>query len=91
MHVRVFTDDPMTKPYNPTRSVMSCVPYYYRLLTVALVVTHTGLVSLPVPVVGHIPGYETAHSLHVPVKRFTGTTSALVTVHSLHVTVPLVH
>ena len=54
--------------------------------------THTGFVSLPVPVLGHIPGYEKAQSLHVlvPVKRFTGTTGALVTVHSLHVTVPLV-
>ena len=23
-----FTNDPMTKPYHHTRSVMSCVPYY---------------------------------------------------------------
>ena len=38
--------------------------------------SHTGLVSLPVPVVGRIPGYETAHSLHVPVKRFTGKLSS---------------
>ena len=24
----LFTNDPMTKPYHHTRSVMSCVPYY---------------------------------------------------------------